>query len=100
MQGDRSCDLSQPGGYCTIADCSPGSCGDEGRCVRFKPDDPRLSRDWCMARCGNSGDCDRDNYVCRSADQLNQGMESRVAETLDGRKSSKFCVVNTDNTDD
>lgn len=95
---DRTCDLSQPGGYCTIPDCDPQSCGDEGRCVRFQPDEPRRSRNWCMARCSDDGDCDRDRYVCRSADQLNQeaqasGSPYRVAEVLGNARNGKFCVA-------
>jgi hypothetical protein len=98
VNGDRYCDRSQPGGYCTIADCSPGSCGDEGYCVRFNPDEQRLSRDFCMAKCGNDGDCDRDRYVCRSAKQLNKAHEAdpsvdKVAEVIDSKQNGKFCVV-------
>lgn len=66
--------------------------------MRFKPDEPRLSSTWCMAKCSNNGDCDRDNYVCRSAEQLNQvatetGTRPRRAEVLDDNKNGKFCVV-------
>lgn len=51
-----------------------------------------------MAKCSNNGDCDRDNYVCRSAEQLNQvatetGTRPRRAEVLDDNKNGKFCVV-------
>jgi hypothetical protein len=83
----RFCDRSQPGGYCTILDCQPESCGGEGYCVRFNPQEPRISRDWCMAKCGDNGDC-RDDYVCRRADEL-----AVQAEILDDKKSGKFCVV-------
>ncbi len=98
VSGDRDCDTTQPGGYCTIANCTAGSCGDEGRCVRFRPDEPRLSADWCMAKCSDTGDCDRDAYVCRSAKQLNdeaqeKGERYRIAEVLERRKSGKFCVA-------
>ena len=95
VNNDRDCDRSQPGGYCTIENCEPDSCGDEGVCVRFKPDEPRLSSNWCMATCSETGDCDRDRYVCRSASQLNDDDPGapRVAEVLEGRKSQKFCVV-------
>lgn len=98
--GDRVCDRAQPGGYCTIANCEPGTCGGEGFCVRFRPDQPRLSSDWCMEKCGDNSDCDRDQYVCRSAAQLNAVdggvVEERVnrrAEILDTQKDGKFCVV-------
>jgi hypothetical protein len=33
----RSCDLSQPGGYCTIDGCDETSCPGEAVCVRFFP---------------------------------------------------------------
>lgn len=104
--GDRLCDRSQPGGYCTLANCEPKACGDEGVCVRFRADAPRLSSSWCMATCDSTSDCDRDEYVCRSAAQLNElrGASSSAdtenamagsvfAEVLDDKKSQKFCVV-------
>jgi hypothetical protein len=88
----RVCDETQPGGYCTIPDCEPESCGDEGYCVRFNPQQPRLSRDWCMAKCSNNDDCGRKSYVCRGADDLN-ATRGAFAEVLDDKKSGKFCVV-------
>jgi hypothetical protein len=91
VTGNRECDVSQPGGYCTISNCTRDSCGDEGVCVRFRPDDPRLAADWCMASCDETSDCDRDAYVCRSAAQLNEGEPKRLAEVLDGK--GKFCVA-------
>jgi hypothetical protein len=36
--GDRSCDLSQPGGYCTVEGCDDASCPDSAVCVRFFPE--------------------------------------------------------------
>jgi hypothetical protein len=36
--GDRTCDLSEPGGYCTIDGCDATSCPDESVCVRFFPE--------------------------------------------------------------
>jgi hypothetical protein len=93
VQGDRICDLAQPGGYCTIADCEPGGCGDEGVCVRWQPDEPRVSRTWCMANCDN---CDRDRYACRSAAQLNEGREAALVEVVDSKKSQRFCVLRED----
>lgn len=96
VRGDRICDRAQPGGYCTIANCRPGDCGDEGVCVRFRPDDPRLSTTYCMAKCSSSSDCDRGSYVCRSADQLNTNSEDgNIAEVLEGSGRAKFCTVDT-----
>lgn len=33
--GDRFCDLSSPGGYCTVEGCDSTSCPDSSACVRF-----------------------------------------------------------------
>jgi hypothetical protein len=94
IRGDRICDRAQPGGYCTIAACTKGSCGDEGVCVRFRPNEDRLSTNYCMAKCDSTGDCDRDNYVCRSADDLNeQSAEGEFARVLDGSGNQKFCTA-------
>jgi hypothetical protein len=115
VRNARVCDRSQPGGYCTIPNCKPGDCGDEGVCVRFRPDQPRLSVNYCMLKCGSSSDCDRDAYYCRSAAEINAllspdaGAEedassddetadqviggNRVAEVLDGDGTRKFCLA-------
>jgi hypothetical protein len=94
VRNDRICDRSQPGGYCTIANCKPGDCGDDGVCVRFRPDEPRLSVSYCMAKCDNTGDCDRDAYVCRSAARLDDAADEgeAFAEVLDGSGKAKFCI--------
>ncbi len=36
-KGNRLCDTSQPGGYCTVAGCSAGSCPGDSVCVAFYP---------------------------------------------------------------
>ena len=100
--GTRFCDRSQPGGYCTILNCEPKACGSEGVCVRFKPEQARVSSSWCMEKCSSTGDCNRDAYVCRSAEELGKVTEgagtSEVsvltrAEVLDSDVNQKFCVV-------
>jgi hypothetical protein len=35
--GTRACDLSQPGGYCTIQGCDETSCPSEATCIRYFP---------------------------------------------------------------
>jgi hypothetical protein len=35
--GTRACDLSQPGGYCTIAGCNETSCPSGSTCIRYFP---------------------------------------------------------------
>ncbi len=37
QDGTRDCDLSQPGGYCTILGCDEQSCPSEGVCIRVFP---------------------------------------------------------------
>jgi hypothetical protein len=35
--GTRSCDATQPGGYCTIQGCDETSCPEEAACIRYFP---------------------------------------------------------------
>ena len=73
--GDRLCDITEPGGYCTIFNCEPDGCPDDSVCINFGT---RLSpvndcspsnsnspyqRSFCMARCSSPGDC-RGGYDC------------------------------------
>jgi len=52
------CDLSKPGGYCTISSCIEDTCPSEAVCIRFSADDS-----YCMRRCNDDFDC-RKGYVC------------------------------------
>jgi hypothetical protein len=52
--GDRICDVSQPGGYCTIDGCNDQSCPSEAVCMRFFPQQ-FLSRP-CSPACEDQGD--------------------------------------------
>lgn len=36
-RGDRLCDLSSPGGYCTMENCNSDSCPSEAVCIAFYP---------------------------------------------------------------
>ncbi len=72
--GDRLCDTTEPGGYCTIFNCEPDTCPNSV-CVAFDPtldpacgavDDgryPRFESTFCMKACNSDGDC-RDGYQC------------------------------------
>lgn len=89
--GNRLCDQTQPGGYCTIPGCERGTCPDDAVCVLFEPLQPRLSRSYCMAKCDGQGDCRRDDgYRCLGSDTFGRaGMtEARV---LDGA-GERFCA--------
>ncbi len=74
--GERICDSTQPGGYCTVFGCDPTSCpDDESVCISFgnvmttaggcdgSGSVSPYARNFCMARCGGDGDC-RGGYVC------------------------------------
>jgi hypothetical protein len=37
QESDRTCDISQPAGYCTIEGCDERSCPDSSACIRFFP---------------------------------------------------------------
>jgi hypothetical protein len=64
-RGDRLCDTSMPGGYCTIFGCEANQCPGDSVCVEFHPDSPRFARRFCVAPCGKGSDC-RGEYACVS----------------------------------
>ncbi len=73
--GDRLCDITEPGGYCTVFNCEPGSCPDDSVCINFgtqlsavnqcslSQGNSPYQRSFCMAPCSNDGDC-RGGYGC------------------------------------
>lgn len=81
IRGDRVCDTSQPGGYCTVQQCRTG-CPDNAACVAFGTavygcayDDwhapARSTRSLCLRTCNapdtsppGQGDCGRPGFVC------------------------------------
>ena len=73
LRGDRLCDTSQPGGYCTVFECRGNRCPDKAACVLFGANVPgcvyddrsgsRIGRTFCMAACESNADC-RSGYVC------------------------------------
>jgi hypothetical protein len=72
--GDRLCDTTQPGGYCTIFNCEPDQCP-SSICVAFAPTldpacgaadngvSPRFEQSFCMAPCSSNSNC-RGEYEC------------------------------------
>lgn len=69
VNGDRQCDLTQPGGACIVFDCQADGCPDNAVCVRFNPDSPRHAIVACMRRCDSDANC-RGGYQCVSAEEL------------------------------
>jgi hypothetical protein len=99
--GDRLCDITAPGGYCTVYNCEPGACPeDESVCVEFGAErsshseciDPQspspYARTFCMAVCDSDDDC-RDGYKCASLD----GANDWNAILIDDDRGSKACLV-------
>jgi hypothetical protein len=98
--GDRLCDTTQPGGYCTIFNCEPGSCPEEAICVAFKTDisqscsDPqggiRLQRTFCMKSCDENDDC-RGGYECINIKNPDNPWGANIIEN--GSVNGKVCIV-------
>jgi hypothetical protein len=100
--GSRVCDLSQPGGYCTIDGCDDKSCPDESVCIRTfpqqyltKPCDPLCEDSPCAngaAGCACAGaatdDCTTDE-IC-----IDSGLCARQA--FERRYCAKSCGDNGD----
>jgi len=95
--GTRLCDMTQPGGYCTLAACQVGNCPSESVCVTFwqntetaEADRNRLSVNYCMRRCDDSSDCrDDEGYACVSGSEFGIGGEA----TVEGDEGQRFCAV-------
>ncbi len=117
--GERYCDISSKEGYCTILGCDYDTCPEDSACIRFftgsfenLPCDeqkdcsldelcslkgncvPRSSElRYCMATCGDNGDC-RDGYECRNLDlQISHGGEPVLAPgvAIDSH-APRFCA--------
>ena len=89
--GDRICDLSQPGGYCTVPDCQPGSCPGEAVCVMFW--EGAHTRTWCLLECSSDGAC-RGDYYCAPG-------RSEVSEIIDDvDEDTGYCIESLEETED
>ncbi|MBX3227982.1 MAG: hypothetical protein KIT84_27845 [Labilithrix sp.] len=99
VQGDRLCDTSQPGGYCTQLNCRGNDCFNEAACVLFGSavagcsyDDragqygSRVARSFCMKTCESDADC-RGGYLC--ADPRTYPWNAII---LDGNQDRRGCL--------
>jgi hypothetical protein len=100
--GDRLCDITAPGGYCTMYNCEPGSCPEgESLCVQFGAQRSPIAacldrqapspyaRSFCMATCDSDSDC-RSGYSCEN---LSGEQNPWNAVLIDGDRGDKACVV-------
>jgi hypothetical protein len=101
--GDRLCDITQPGGYCTIFNCEPKGqpkgCPDDSVCVAFAADRSSVpgceeasgaspfQRAFCMANCDSDEDC-RKNYACMNLKTAGNDFGAVVID----KGSGKVCV--------
>lgn len=104
--GGRLCDTTQPGGYCTLFNCEPGSCPSEAICVAFKAypsqapgcENPqssaRLQRTFCMRKCSKNSDC-RAGYACIDMNAKNNRYGAVVIEhgADKGQVDGRVCAV-------
>jgi hypothetical protein len=98
--GDRLCDTTQPGGYCTIFNCEPGTCPEEAICVAFKTSiaaactDPqdgiRLQRTFCLRNCSDNSDC-RGGYDCIDLGNPQNPWGAKIMEN--GSYNGAVCIV-------
>jgi hypothetical protein len=56
--GTRTCDLSQPGGYCTMAGCDEKSCPSGAVCIRYFPENLLGQAKPCTVQCEDVGAVD------------------------------------------
>jgi len=108
VTGERQCDLSQPGGYCTVFSCDPDTCP-EGVCVEWRFIPSRTAETWCMKTCNSSSNC-RVQYSCVFPADITQSggfdpnlpLEDRVARIIDlnrDQAESKICVALAEGVD-
>jgi hypothetical protein len=95
VNGDRLCDTTMPGGYCTVFDCTADACPDDAVCARFQPDETRLSRNVCMRRCQADGDCRANQgYVCAGSLDMVDENGDRLFGVVDiNRPDGRICLA-------
>ncbi len=100
QQGDRTCDTTSPGGYCTIPNCEPDTCPSEAACVGFRqfpssvpacqdPNDTRMLRTFCMFRCQSNGDC-RSGYVCADMNASGNPWGGTLSDNVN--RDARICI--------
>ncbi|HEX2657282.1 MAG TPA: hypothetical protein VHU40_03375 [Polyangia bacterium] len=101
--GARTCDISQPGGYCIIEGCDARSCPSDSVCVRFFPRPPLLETELlCDPRVAatcwagpTSGVCCEANEVC-----VPTAADGTAGKCVRATLEKRACVMNCDSNDD
>ena len=98
--GTRICDTSEPGGYCTVLNCTGNNlgsvCPDSAYCVLFNANVPgcpfsaqttsRTGESQCRNGCGSNSDC-RGGYIC-----AHPNAAPWFAEILDPDQTAQVCL--------
>ena len=99
--GERLCDITQPGGYCTVFNCEPNTCPSEAACIVFDPQLSaakscesrnglsRFARSFCLFKCSSNDDC-RDDYVCQDFSDPANDWNGLAVDT---DRKGKVCVA-------
>ena len=101
QMGDRACDTTMPGGYCTQFNCEPDTCPTEAACVAFRqypsavsacqdPNDTRMIRTFCMVHCSDNSDC-RAGYVCSDVNVVGNPWGASLADRIN--RDGRVCIV-------
>ncbi len=101
QMGDRTCDTSLPGGYCTIPNCEPDTCPSEAACIAFRQQisinpacqdssDTRMIRTFCMVHCSENDDC-RGGYVCADMNAVNNPWGASLVDR--NNRDGRVCIV-------
>ena len=98
--GNRTCDLSEPGGYCIIEGCDARSCPSDSVCVRFFPEQPLLDPTKAcdpaaVCTAPASGVCCDPGEECLS-DAKNPGQAACARLSLEKRACVQGCNENGD----
>ena len=93
--GTRACDLSQPGGYCTIVGCDEKTCPSDSACIRYFPEKFLDMSMPCNPACEDF-DCPEGRQDVCTADEicLDSGLCAKRASEL--RQCAKTCSDNGD----
>jgi hypothetical protein len=104
--GTRSCDLSQPGGYCTVVGCGPRSCPEDSACIRYFPEQFLASMPECRPACEDVLGCPAGEATCEAcpqgrenvclADELCLDSKRCAKRTFEQRQCAKVCEGNDD----
>jgi hypothetical protein len=91
--GTRACDLSQPGGYCTVAGCDESSCPEDSACLRTFPQQ-YISTETCDPNAVKTV-CTTDE-VCLNFGDPDPNMGQCVRRSFEQRTCVKTCSGNDD----